>query len=139
MEKIDYERDEREAEEARARDAFLATLGERVRDVRKAAGLTQKQLAEAVGVAPSYVTTVETGGQNLTVWSLAKLAEALGMDISRFFPALNGSLGGYSPAGVEGIKSVLDRLVSNYEAQGRELELLRSELAKASDRRSHRG
>jgi transcriptional regulator with XRE-family HTH domain len=133
MEKIDHDR---EAEEGRARDAFLGVLGERVRDVRKAAGLTQKQVAEAVGVAPSYITMVETGAQNLTVWSLAKLAESLGVDMSRFFPAPEGSPGGYSPAGIEGIRTVLDRLVANNEAQSRELDLLRGELAKAADQPS---
>jgi HTH-type transcriptional regulator / antitoxin HipB len=133
MEKIDHDR---EAEEARARDAYLAALGERVRDVRKAAGLTQKQLAEAIGVAPSYVTTVETGGQNLTVWSLAKLAEALGMEASRFLPAAEGPLGGYTPGGIEEIRAVLDRTGSNYAALGRDLDLLRTELAKAIEQRS---
>jgi len=40
------------------------TLGEVVREVREARGLTQAQLAEKAQVALSFVTTLEVGGQS---------------------------------------------------------------------------
>ena len=40
----------------------LTTLGERIRDARRAAGLSQEKLAERVGVTRQAVTKWENGG-----------------------------------------------------------------------------
>ena len=36
-------------------------LGKRIQSARKEAGLSQEQLAEAIGKSPSAVSTIETG------------------------------------------------------------------------------
>lgn len=54
-----------------------------IRDARLAAGLTQKQLAEAAGVNIRLVQKVEGGEAatgNLTAKNLLALADALGVD-----------------------------------------------------------
>jgi transcriptional regulator with XRE-family HTH domain len=43
-------------------------------------GLTQVALAESAGVALKYIQRVEAGGQNLTLRSLVRLAQGLGID-----------------------------------------------------------
>jgi transcriptional regulator with XRE-family HTH domain len=52
-------------------------VGEEIRSARRAQGLTQAQLAERLGAAPAYVSAVEAGRENLTLGSLARLADAL--------------------------------------------------------------
>lgn len=54
-----------------------------LREAREAAGLTQKQLAEASGVNPRQIRRVEIGeaeAGNLTAKNLLALADALGVD-----------------------------------------------------------
>lgn len=54
------------------------TTGERIRQARKAAGLTQKELAEKVGVKFSAIHKYETGMIiNLKRETIAELAKAL--------------------------------------------------------------
>ena len=52
-------------------------LGERVREVRHARGLTQEGLAEQLGVTPRYLAGIERGERNLTLDSVDALAKQL--------------------------------------------------------------
>lgn len=57
--------------------------GAEFKALRQAAGLTQKQLAEASGVNPRQIRRVEIGeaeSGNLTAKNLIALADALGVD-----------------------------------------------------------
>jgi len=47
--------------------------------LRKAAGLTQEQLAERSGLSQQYISRLEGGHRNPTVVTLHELAEALGV------------------------------------------------------------
>lgn len=59
-------------------------LGEIVRDLREARGLTQAQLAERAQIALSYVTLIEAGQEaNLSRQILQRLARALGVPAKR--------------------------------------------------------
>jgi transcriptional regulator with XRE-family HTH domain len=55
------------------------TIGERVTRIRKAQGLTQKQLAEKIGIKRSLVTDYETGRLRLNGEMVARFALALGV------------------------------------------------------------
>lgn len=56
----------------------MATTGERIRDARKARGMTQKELAEKVGVKFSAIHKYETGlVVNLKRETISALAKAL--------------------------------------------------------------
>ncbi|GAB4017104.1 helix-turn-helix domain-containing protein [Spirosoma koreense] len=56
-------------------------VGQLIRESRKAKGLTQKELAEKLGVGEPTVTNYESGKQNLTVDTLQKIAVALGVNM----------------------------------------------------------
>lgn len=58
---------------------------------REALGLTQQQVAEAAGIAPSMLKSYEKAGRTLKVTTLWKLAEALGVEI-RLTPGLGVEL-----------------------------------------------
>jgi DNA-binding XRE family transcriptional regulator len=57
-------------------------------DTRQTLGLTQAEVAERLGVSPSYLSAVEAGRRNLTLGQLANIANAmrLGIDISFIRP-----------------------------------------------------
>jgi SOS-response transcriptional repressor LexA len=57
----------------------ISTLAGRLRYARKAAKLTQLQLAEAIGVSQGIVSQIETGTNKQTVY-IAQLATACGVD-----------------------------------------------------------
>ena len=57
------------------------TFGEKVRSLRKQAGLTQEQLAERLGRGKSYICNIERGTRKTTLENVPDLAEALGVSI----------------------------------------------------------
>lgn len=60
-------------------------LGLRIREVRRARGLTQEELAERVGISPRYLSRVEVGQQNPSIQTVAQLATALDIELSELF------------------------------------------------------
>lgn len=60
-------------------------VGSQIREARRAKGLTLKEVGERMGVAEATVSRYEKGGQNLTVETLHKIAEALGLEFGVFF------------------------------------------------------
>ena len=60
-------------------------VSQSIREVRKAKALTQKELAEKLGVAETTVNRYESGEQNLTIETLQKVANALEVDMTTFF------------------------------------------------------
>ncbi|WP_328815381.1 helix-turn-helix domain-containing protein [Nonomuraea cypriaca] len=57
-------------------------LGQLVYDRRVALGLSQAELAERAGMTQPQVSRLETGGGNITVASLGRLAAALDADLT---------------------------------------------------------
>jgi transcriptional regulator with XRE-family HTH domain len=64
-------------------------IGDRIRELRKAKGLSQEALANIAEVDRTYMTKVETGKRNVTVKILDKIILALDSDFSTFFNELN--------------------------------------------------
>lgn len=65
-------------------DDVKVRVGRQIRDARKEKGLTQKELGEKLGVADSVITNYESGKQNLTIETLQKIADALGIEFGTF-------------------------------------------------------
>ncbi|WP_404289663.1 helix-turn-helix domain-containing protein [Microvirga sp. RSM25] len=57
-------------------------VGENVRRYRTAAGMSQAELAERMGVDRAYISGLESGARNPTVLTLWHTAVALGVDVS---------------------------------------------------------
>ena len=56
-------------------------------DARKAAGLTQKQLADKTGIAQSDISKLENGSANPSLRTLQRLAQGMGMKMKiEFIP-----------------------------------------------------
>ena len=63
----------------------MNSFGANLKRLRRAAGLTQKQLAEISGVASGTIGNYEAGHRaNVTIDVVLKLADALGVDAEEF-------------------------------------------------------
>lgn len=60
----------------------LNILGTRIRHVRLAKGLTQKDVAYNVGLDPNYIGLIERGQRNPSFTSILKIANGLGITIA---------------------------------------------------------
>lgn len=60
-------------------------IGERLRNYRLQAGLSQDQLAERAGMHPTYIGQVERGEKNATLVSVEKIANALNLPLQKLF------------------------------------------------------
>jgi len=63
-------------------DLLLRKIGMRILKRRKELGLTQQELADRLGIATTNIPHLEHGEQNLTIRTLAKLADALDMTVA---------------------------------------------------------
>ena len=62
------------------------TLGERLREARGNAGLTQVALAQAAEVSQATLSTIEAGTADVTLSKARKLADALGVTLDWLCP-----------------------------------------------------
>jgi len=60
-------------------------LGQKIRLYRKLSGLTQEKLAEKAELAPTYISDVERGRENISVDALQRTAKALGVSLADLF------------------------------------------------------
>jgi len=64
----------------------LSLLGERLQQARRARGLTQRDLADALAISVAYLSLMERGGRNPPYSTVARLARELEVPVARLFP-----------------------------------------------------
>ncbi len=67
-------------------------LGAVVRQHREAQGHSQESFADACGLHRTYVGAIERGERNVSIDNIARIAEALGVDIADLFPKTGNNL-----------------------------------------------
>jgi transcriptional regulator with XRE-family HTH domain len=67
----------------------LKVLGLRIRDLRRAQGLSQEDLADKCGVHRTFMGTVERGESNLSFSNILKVASTLGISLSALFEGID--------------------------------------------------
>ncbi len=67
------------------KNKFLIKLGDRIRNIRSAEGLTQEILAEKSNLTPKYIGQIERAEVNPTIGSLKKIAYGFGISLSNLF------------------------------------------------------
>jgi ribosome-binding protein aMBF1 (putative translation factor) len=70
-----------EYDRAYAAAKLAAEVGERVRQAREAAGISQRELARRMGTSQAAVDRLEAGGVGATLTTLQRVATALGLTI----------------------------------------------------------
>jgi HTH-type transcriptional regulator / antitoxin HipB len=63
-------------------EAGRRLAADRIINARKAAGLTQKQLGDKLGLPQSQISRIERSPDHTTVRTMKKIAKALGVDVS---------------------------------------------------------
>jgi transcriptional regulator with XRE-family HTH domain len=58
------------------------SFGRRLRTARSTYGITQEELADRAGLDRTYVSLVERGLRNLTLWNIHRLARGLELNPS---------------------------------------------------------
>lgn len=101
-------------------------IGKNIKVLRQMQGVTQTRLAESVGVAPAYISQIESMIRVPSVKVTHRIAEALGTTVGTL-------LGEKSESGTEGRLSKLEqihllkRLVLELEAELQQEEMARSD------------
>ena len=70
---------QRETFDAKARAWYYAEV---LKDARKAAGITQKQLAEKIGKERSYIALLEKGETDMQLSTFLMISEAVGLKVA---------------------------------------------------------
>ena len=68
--------------------AILQKLGFRVRELRKARGLSQEAFASLCGLDRTYISGVERGVRNVSLVNLSALAKALKISVAELLKGL---------------------------------------------------
>ncbi len=66
-------------------------VGKKVRELRRARGLSVRTLAARTGFSPSFISQMETESVSPSIASLEKIAEELGVSLGQFFNSLESS------------------------------------------------
>ena len=56
-------------------------LGNNLKRIRLAKGMSQGDLAKILGLHPTYISSIERGVRNMSLKNIEKLAKALGVSI----------------------------------------------------------
>lgn len=64
-------------------------IGQRIKELREAANMSQKDLAYSADLDRSYVASVENGQRNISIVNIEKIAAALGVSLKEFFNSIN--------------------------------------------------
>lgn len=60
-------------------------IGQRIKELREAAKMSQKDLSYAADLDRSYIASVENGQRNISILNIEKIAKALNININQFF------------------------------------------------------
>lgn len=64
-------------------------VGQRIKELRKNANLSQEEFAFRCGMDRTYITSLENGKRNVSIVNLEKIAKVFEMSLSEFFDFSN--------------------------------------------------
>jgi DNA-binding XRE family transcriptional regulator len=79
----------KEAALSQGTQAWASHIGQRMRDLRTKAGMTQKELADKAGLPQSHISRLENAEHSATHLTLGKIAKALGVEAREIDPCLD--------------------------------------------------
>jgi len=68
-----------------ANDPVLIALGEAIRSMRKARGISQEELAHRSQVDRAYMSSIERGIQNPGVMTIIRIANGMNISVAEIF------------------------------------------------------
>ena len=91
------------------------TVGQRIRNYRTQLGYSQEKLAELSGCHPTYIGQVERGEKNATLESIEKIANALGVSLSKLFEMIGSSESGKANIPLQCYELIASKTPSEHE------------------------
>ena len=85
-----------DASEGSALSDVAVRFGRRLREVRQDRGISQEKLAELAGLHRTYVSSVERGERNISLFNIESLAHALHVKMAELMPDWRASAGSRS-------------------------------------------
>ena len=70
------------------RPSILERFGNRVRELRKAQGISQEAFADKCNLNRTYISGIERGKRNVSLENLRLIAKALNTSLSQLFEGL---------------------------------------------------
>ena len=67
----------------------LVKLGENIRQMRKAKGLSQEALADMSGLHRTYIGGIERGERNVSIANIVRIAQALNVEASQIVKGIS--------------------------------------------------
>ena len=67
--------------------ADLKQFGQRVRELRLGAGMSQEELADRAGLHRTYIGGIERGERNIGLLNVFRLATTFGIPVADLFPS----------------------------------------------------
>ncbi len=93
-----------------------------LRDARRRAGISQRELAAGTGLPQGHISRIEGGAVDPRLSSAVKIARTLGFEPMliprRALPAVLDLLRGFEPSGVERPLSLVELLVGDGDGDG---------------------
>lgn len=66
--------------------SIYVEAGRRIKDIRRAAGISQERLAHAVGLSRTSITNIERGRQKLLLHTISEIADILKVSVHDLVP-----------------------------------------------------
>jgi len=63
-------------------------FGNRLKELRKEAGISQEKFALKIGMDRTYYASVEAGKRNIAIRNIKKIADGFGLSLSEIFKGL---------------------------------------------------
>lgn len=60
-------------------------FGQNIKQIRKRMNMSQKELATKMEISQSYLSDIENGRKNLSIKTVKKLADSLGLSVNDLF------------------------------------------------------
>ena len=67
---------------------MIKQIGQRIRELRKAKGISQEQLGLEAGLHRTYIVSVENGKRNISIIALSRIWEGLHIMPQTFFDSI---------------------------------------------------
>lgn len=68
------------------KEKYLKAIGKKIKTIRESKGLTQDDLGFECGCTKNAISRMESGGNNFTIKTLLKIAEALDVSVHDLLP-----------------------------------------------------
>jgi transcriptional regulator with XRE-family HTH domain len=72
-----------------AAEVFIQLVGDKIRELRTAKGLSQEKLGELAELNSNYIGQIERGEKSISVYTLKKLANGLSLSLEELFAKID--------------------------------------------------